>query len=134
MRATYNEINTIWTLEIVDPNHNYDAVVLVLALPHHQLGAITDAEHEKVAKMSQLGNSPTAILTALRHVNPNSCLVPCDIYNLLYKLRLDELASSTPVEWLLMVRRFYSSIPFKLLTNFNRNSKRWASNQRHTQI
>jgi hypothetical protein len=104
VRATYNKIDAIWTSVIVNPDHNHDAAVSISALLHHRLGAITDAERENVAKMSQLGHSPTAILTALRHANPNLCLVPRDIYNLLYGLRLDELASSTPVEWLLMVQ------------------------------
>ena len=89
---------------VVNPDHNHDAVVSISALPHHRLGAITDEERQKVANMSQLGHSPTAILSALRHANPASCLVPRDIYNLLYSLRLDELAGSTPVEWLLIVR------------------------------
>jgi hypothetical protein len=53
--------------------------------------------------MNQLGHSPTAILNALRQENPDSVLVPWDIYNLLYSLQLDELAGSTPVEWLLIV-------------------------------
>jgi FAR1 DNA-binding domain len=70
-----------FTTVVVDPNHNHDAVVALSALPHHRLGALTDDERQKVANMNQLGHSPTAILTALRHVNPNSCLVPRDIYN-----------------------------------------------------
>jgi hypothetical protein len=92
-----------FTTVVVDPNHNYDAVVALSALPHHRLGAITDDERRKVANMSQLGHSPTAILTALRHENPTSCLVPRDIYNLLYNLQVEELDGSTPIEWLLMV-------------------------------
>ena len=92
-----------FTTVVVDHNHNHDAVVALSALPHHRLGAITDDERQKVSNMSQLGHSPTAILTALRHENPNSCLVPRDIYNLLYNLRVEELAGSTPVEWLLTV-------------------------------
>jgi hypothetical protein len=53
--------------------------------------------------MNQLGYSPTAILNALRQANLDSLLLPRDIYNLLYSLRLDELKGSTLVEWLLMV-------------------------------
>jgi len=67
-------------------------------LPHHRLSAITDEERQKVASVNQLGHNPTTIRTALRYANPNLCLVLWDIYNLLYKLRLDELASSTPVK------------------------------------
>jgi hypothetical protein len=92
-----------FTIVVVDPNHNHDAVIALSALPHHRLGAITDEERQNVVNMNQLGHSPTAILTTLRHENPDSCLVPRDIYNLLYKLRVEELAGSTPIEWLLMV-------------------------------
>jgi len=89
---------------VVDPNYNYDAVVALSALLHYQLGALIDEERQKVANMNQLGYSPTAILTALRHVNPNSYLVPQDIYNLLYNLQVEELGGSTPIKWLLMVQ------------------------------
>jgi hypothetical protein len=90
---------------IVNPNHNHDAVVSISALPHHRLGAITSEERQKVADMNQLGHDPTATLNALRQANPDSALVAQDIYNLLYNLRLEELAGSTPVGWLLMVSR-----------------------------
>ena len=105
VRATYNEIDTIWTSVIVNPDYNHDAVVSISALPHHQLGAITDEERQKVANMNQLGHNPTAILNALQQANPDSALVARDIYNLLYNLQLDELAGSTLVEWLLTVSR-----------------------------
>ena len=88
---------------ITSADHNHDAVVSLSALPHHRLGTITQEERLKVANMNQLGHSPTAILNALWQENLDSALVPRDIYNLLYSLRLDELAGSTPVEWLLMV-------------------------------
>ena len=114
VRAIYCKVDTIWTSIIVNPNHNYNAVVSLSALPHHRLGAITDVERQKVATMSQLGHSPTAILTALQHANPTSYLVPRDIYNLLYNLRLDELAGSTPVKWLLMVYIYQLIILFLL--------------------
>jgi hypothetical protein len=48
--------------------------------------------------MNELGHSATAILNALQQANPNSALVPWDIYNLLYNLPLDKLAGSTLVE------------------------------------
>jgi hypothetical protein len=57
-----------------------------------------------VSSDSKLGHNPTQILQALRMANPNSYLVPRDIYNLLHNLRLEELAGDTPVEWLLKVR------------------------------
>jgi len=101
VRATCN--NSIWTTMITSADYNYNAIVSLSALPHHQIGAITQEERLKVANMNQLGHSPTAILNALQQENPNSALVARDIYNLLYSLRLDELAGSTPVKWLLMV-------------------------------
>jgi hypothetical protein len=98
------DANGKFTTVAINASHNHDAVVALSALPHHQLGAITAEECQKVANMNQVGHSPTAILTALRHENPASCLVPRDMYTFLYKLRAKELAGSTPVEWLLMVR------------------------------
>ena len=53
--------------------------------------------------MNGLGHSLLQILQALRLANPRSVLVMRDIYNLLYSMRLDELAGRTPVEWLLQV-------------------------------
>jgi hypothetical protein len=44
----------------------HDAVVSLSALPHHQIGTITQEERLKVANMNQLGRSPTAILNALQ--------------------------------------------------------------------
>jgi hypothetical protein len=58
------DANGKFSTVVVDPTHNHDAVVAFSALPHHRLGAITDEERQKVANMSQLGHSPTAILTA----------------------------------------------------------------------
>jgi hypothetical protein len=62
--------------------------------------------------MNELGHSATAILNALRQANPNSVLVHWDIYNVLYNLRLDELAGSIRVEWLLMVSWCGDSVSF----------------------
>jgi hypothetical protein len=103
----FDEITGAWTTNITSSDHNHDAVVALSALPHHRLAAITPEERLNVSNMVQLGHSPSAILNALRQANPDSCLVPRDIYNLLYTLRLDELAGSTPVEWLLAVSVSY---------------------------
>ena len=97
---------------ITSADHNHDAVVSLSALPHHRLSAITQEERLKVGNMNQLGHSPTAILNALRQANPDSASVARDVYNLLYSLRLDELARSTPVEWLLMVSRHKDKVSF----------------------
>ena len=53
--------------------------------------------------MSALGHSPTQILNAIRQSNPESNLIPRDIYNLLASLRVEELDGQTPIEWLLEV-------------------------------
>jgi hypothetical protein len=103
VQATFNEIAGIWTTQITSADHNHDAVVSLSALPHHRIGAITQEERQKLTDINQLGHSPTAILNALRQANPDSPLVPRDIYNLLYSLRLDKLKGSTLVEWLLIV-------------------------------
>jgi Transcription factor AFT len=120
VRALYNEASNNWTTNITDSNHNHDGVVALSALPHHRIGALTTEEHLKLSDMAQLGHSPTAILAALRHANPDNCLVARDVYNLLYKLRLSELAGKTPVEWLLLVCIPLISLIF---TNKYRNSK-----------
>ena len=53
--------------------------------------------------MSALGHSPTQILDAIRQNNPESNLIPRDVYNLLASLRVEELNGQTPIEWLLQV-------------------------------
>jgi hypothetical protein len=92
-----------WTIRIVNEQHNYEAVEALSALPAHRLAALTDEERCEVAAMNQLGHSPTAILQALRLLNPTSHLISRDIYNLLYSMRLEELAKDTLVKWLLKV-------------------------------
>jgi hypothetical protein len=86
------------TVVVVVQDHNHDAVVAVSALPHHRIGATAPKELQKVSDMAQLGHSVSAILSALQHANLDCCLLPRDIYNLLYKLRLDKLKGDTPVE------------------------------------
>jgi Transcription factor AFT len=41
VRATFDEVTSVWTTMITSADHNHDAVVSLSALPHHQLGAIT---------------------------------------------------------------------------------------------
>jgi hypothetical protein len=101
--VTKDEVTGQWTSVISNLDHNHDAVAALSALPYHRLGAITNEERQKVSNDSKLGHSLTQILQALRIANPDSCLVPRDIYNLLHNLRLEELARDTPIEWLLKV-------------------------------
>ena len=61
----------------------------------------------KVSNMHSLSYSPREILNAFRVVNPNLHLVPQDVYNLLYKMQLEELARQTPIKRLLKVRFYF---------------------------
>jgi hypothetical protein len=101
--VTRETLHSSWTSRTVDEEHNHDAVTALSALPQHRLAALTEEERRQVADMNQLGHNPTAILAALRLANPDCLLVPRDIYNLLYSLRVEELDGLTPVEWLLWV-------------------------------
>ena len=53
--------------------------------------------------MHSLCFTPTQILHSLQKDNPKSALIPRDIYNLFASLRIEELDSQTPIEWLLQV-------------------------------
>jgi hypothetical protein len=64
---------------------------------------MTPEEHAIFRDMSALGHSPTQILDAIRKSNPESNLIPRDIYNLLASMRMEELDGKTPIEWLLQV-------------------------------
>lgn len=70
-----------------------------------------------VQDMALLGHSPVQILNAIHQGNPTSALIPWDIYNLLTKLRVEELGGKTPIEWLLQVFLVFSMIVENLLTN-----------------
>ncbi len=41
VRATFDDITSIWTTQITSADHNHNAVVSLFALPHHRIGAIT---------------------------------------------------------------------------------------------
>jgi hypothetical protein len=83
---------------VVNPDYNYNTVVLLSVLLYYRLGTIIPEKQLKVFNIAQLGYSPTAILNTLQYTNPDSFLVLQNIYNILYKLRLDKLARSIPVE------------------------------------
>jgi IS30 family transposase len=72
-------------------------------MPQHRIAAMLEEERSTVNSMHQNSYSPLQILSALQSANPSSCLIVKDIYNILYSLQLDELAGSTPIEWLLKV-------------------------------
>jgi hypothetical protein len=69
-----------------------------------------------VRDMSAMGHSPTQILDAIRKSNPESNLIPRDIYNLLASMRVEELDGKTPVEWLLQASYVsdYTVIPLQI--------------------
>jgi len=52
---------------------------------------MTPEERAKIKEGHTLGYSPSQILRAIRTGNPNSALIPRDIYNLLASLRIEEL-------------------------------------------
>jgi hypothetical protein len=93
-----------WRLEILDNNHNYDAVAALSALPQYRIAAMTLEEKAKVKQMRSENHSASSILISLRNTNLDSMLVAQDIYNLLASLRVEEPARKTPIEWLLEVR------------------------------
>jgi hypothetical protein len=68
--------------------------------------------------MHQNGHSPLQILRALQSVNQSSYLIVKDIYNILHSLRLNELAGSTPIKWLLEVIQGHKCFLVFLLTNY----------------
>jgi hypothetical protein len=90
-----------WQVKVADNNHNHGPVAALSALPQHRVAAMTLDERLKVKQMHSENHSANQILTTLRLANPNSMLVPRDIYNLLAGLRIDELSGKTPIEWLL---------------------------------
>lgn len=116
--ATCETSSLLWTSRTVNEEHNHDAVDVLSALPQYRLAAITAEEREDVAKMNQLGYSPTAILAVLCLANPESLSVARDIYNLLYSLRVEELDRLTSIEWLLWVCFLIQSFACFLLTNY----------------
>jgi hypothetical protein len=92
-----------WQVTVLNNEHNHDAVISPTALLHHRISSLTEEEYVRIKEMSVLGYSPSAILSALQYANPDLLLVQYNVYNLLYNLRLDELAGYTPIEWLLKV-------------------------------
>jgi hypothetical protein len=92
-----------WRSNVLVNEHNHGPVAALSALPQYRIAALTSEERSQVKSMHTLGYSPTQILNTLRYNNPESVLVPKDIYNLLAALRTDELNGKTPIQWLLMV-------------------------------
>lgn len=92
-----------WNVKVFNNNHNHEATTEPSALPQHRIAAMSERERLLVGSMHQNGHSPLQILNALQLSNPASHLIVRDVYNLLHRLRLDELAGLTPVKWLLKV-------------------------------
>jgi hypothetical protein len=70
------------------------------AILQHQVAALKSKERAVIRDMLALRHGLTQILNAIRKDNPESNLIPCDIYNLLASLRIKELSGKTPIEWL----------------------------------
>jgi hypothetical protein len=92
-----------WIIAVQNNNHNHGRIAASSALPQHRIAALQLDERAVVRDMSALGHSPTQILDAIRQSNPESNLIPRDVYNLLASLRMEELNEQTPIEWLLQV-------------------------------
>jgi hypothetical protein len=102
-------------------------------LPYYRIGGLTEEEYIKIKEMSTLGYSPAVILSTLQHANLELLLVQHDVYNLLHNLRVEELAGSTPIEWLLKVYLLLV-LPLFPANNLQRNSRKWTSVHKNTQI
>jgi hypothetical protein len=92
-----------WKMGVLENNHNHGPVACASALPQHRTAAITPEERAKIKQMNSENQSAGQILLTLRCANPDSMLIPRDIYNLLAGLRTEELGGKTPIEWLLNV-------------------------------
>jgi hypothetical protein len=53
--------------------------------------------------MNSENHGAKEILLAIRNMNPQTALIPWDIYNILASLHVEELDGQTPIEWLLKV-------------------------------
>jgi hypothetical protein len=102
-RYVARKLDDKWKLEVLDKYHNHRLAAAPSAPPQHRVGAMALEERALLRDMAALGYSPTQILDALRKSNPSSNLIPQDIYNLLASLRVEELDSKAPIEWLLQV-------------------------------
>jgi hypothetical protein len=89
-----------WKVEVQNNDYNHGPMAAASALPQHQVAALKPEERAVIRDMSALGHSPTQILNIIRKDNPESNLIPRDIYNLLAGLHIEELDGKTPIEWL----------------------------------
>jgi hypothetical protein len=124
-----------WKVDVQNNNHNHGPIAALSALPQHRIAAMNSQERAILRDMNALGYSPTQILDAIRKSNPESNLIPRDIYNLLASMRVEELDGKTPVEWLLQasyVSNYNSSS--NSLTNSCRNSRSCISTHKTTSI
>jgi hypothetical protein len=88
------------------------------------LSIACDCNSGIVDEMHRLSYNPIQILSALQSSNPASHLIVKDVYNLLYKLRLDELAGLTPIEWLLKVIYLIEALLFNFTNRLYKDLKR----------
>jgi hypothetical protein len=64
---------------------------------------MTAEEKSQIKQMNSENHGAKEILLAIRNMNPQTALIPRDIYNILASLRVEELDGQTPIEWLLKV-------------------------------
>lgn len=121
-------------VKIVSNNHNHGLVKALSALPQHRIAAISEKERSLVNSIYLNSHSPKQILSTLELSGLASHLIVKDVYNLLYKLQLDKLASLTLIKQLLKVTKGYKRLLIFLLTNLYKNLKRWASLFKNTVI
>jgi hypothetical protein len=131
--ARKDEVTSQWELSVINNDHNHGPVAAASAFPQHRIASMIPEEYTIVKDMSILGHSPSQILHRLRQSNPETQLIPRDIYNLLASLRTEELDGKTPVEWLLKVWKLVVSI-YPITNYLSRNSKKKATIQKNMLI
>ena len=99
-----DKVSGMWQLEVLHAVHNHSPSTAITAHPAHRLAALSEDTRALISNLSSSGLPPAQILTILRKGNPNITLIPKDIANLTYQVRLEELNGSTPIQWLLEVR------------------------------
>jgi hypothetical protein len=92
-----------WKTTVLENNHNHGPVVTPAALPQHRIASMTAEEKSQIKQMNSENHGAKEILLAIRNMNPQTALIPRDIYNILASLRVEELDGQTPIEWLLKV-------------------------------
>jgi hypothetical protein len=97
-RCVARKVDDGWKHEVLENNYNYRLAAALSALLQYRIAAMIPEEHAILRDISVLGYSPTQILDAICKSNPESNLIPRDIYNLLASMRIEELDSKIPIK------------------------------------